>query len=62
MSGHRAYWLDDPHVLVLETATDIQTYEVSGNVLVWDAGDGLAMRMETALPLSDAIALAETIG
>ncbi|HEU4355672.1 MAG TPA: hypothetical protein VFT27_08800 [Actinomycetota bacterium] len=61
VGGRRAYWLDEPHVLVLETATDIQTYEVSGNVLAWDAGDGLVLRMETALPLPDAIALAETI-
>lgn len=61
VGGRRAYWLDEPHVLVLETAADVQTYEVNGNVLVWDAGDGLAVRMETALPLQDAIALAETI-
>lgn len=62
VGGRRAYWLGEPHQLVLETATDIQTYSVTGNVLVWSAGDGLVLRMETALPLQEAIALAETVG
>lgn len=62
VGGHRGYWLGEPHELVLETATDVQTYSVAGNVLVWDAGDGVALRMETALSLREAIALAETVG
>ena len=47
--------------LVLGRADD-QTYSVAGNVLVWDAGDEVALRMETALSLREAIALAETVG
>lgn len=62
VGGRRGYWLAEPHQLVLETATDVQTYSVTGNVLVWAAGDGLVLRMETALPLRDAIALAESVG
>lgn len=61
VAGRRGYWLGEPHQLVLETATEVQTYSVTGNVLVWAAGDGLVLRMETALPLREAIALAETV-
>ena len=61
VGGHRGYWLGEPHRLVLGAA-DVQTYSVAGNVLVWDAGDGVALRMETALSLREAIALAETVG
>ncbi len=61
VAGRRGYWLDAPHQLVLGTPTQDQTYQVNGHVLVWDAGDGLALRMETALSLGHALALAETI-
>jgi len=62
VAGRRAYWLEEPHQLVLDTLTGDQTYQVNGHVLVWDAGDGLALRMETGLPLDEALALAETVG
>jgi hypothetical protein len=62
VGGRRGYWLGEPHQLVLETAAEVQTYSVTGNVLVWDGGDDLVVRMETGLPLEEAIALAETIG
>jgi len=62
VGGRLGYWLDAPHELVLDTPTDLQTFAVSGNVLVWDAGEGVTLRMETALPLQEAIALAETLG
>lgn len=61
VAGRRGYWLGEPHQLVLETATEVQTFSVTGNVLVWAAGDRLVLRMETALPLREAIALAETV-
>lgn len=61
VAGRRGYWFGEPHQLVLETATEVQTFSVTGNVLVWAAGDRLVLRMETALPLREAIALAETV-
>ena len=61
VGGRRGFWLEEPHHLVLETSTEVQTYLVTGNVLVWDAGGGLALRMETAQPLDEALALAETV-
>lgn len=61
VAGRRGYWLGEPHQLVLETATEVQTFSVTGNVLIWAAGDRLVLRMETALPLREAIALAETV-
>jgi hypothetical protein len=61
VGGRRGYWLEEPHQLLLETATEVQTYLVMGNVLVWDSGEGIALRLETSLPLQDALTLAETI-
>jgi hypothetical protein len=62
VAGRPGYWFGVPHELVLDTPAGIQTFAVTGNVLVWDSGQGITLRMETALPLAEAVALAETLG
>ena len=59
VNGHRAFWIPVPHQISIETANGSQTFSVTGNVLIWQAGD-LSYRLETSLGRSDAIALAES--
>jgi hypothetical protein len=59
--GGPAFWIDSPHELLVSTASGTQTFDVTGNVLVW-ARDGVTYRLESALSLPRALALARTIG
>jgi hypothetical protein len=45
---------------VVRTDTGARSFSVRGNVLIWTAGD-VTFRLETALPLDRAIALAESV-
>ncbi len=61
VSGRRAFWIDAPHGLILQTEAGTQPFSVEGNVLIWALGD-VTLRLETSLGLDEAIALAERIG
>ncbi len=62
VGGRHAYWIAAPHEISFETADGTRgPYRVLGNVLIWEAADGVTYRMETALDRTDAIALAGTI-
>ena len=61
VGGRRAFWIDAPHELNVITASGPETFAIQGNVLIWTAGD-VTLRLETSLPLREAIAVAETIG
>ena len=61
VGGADGVWLDGPHDLLLDDDGTLERYAVHGNVLVWQGGDR-TYRLETALPLDDALALAETVG
>lgn len=48
-------------VLMIDAGDPFWTYQRrSGNVLVWEQGD-ITFRMESNLPLDDAIAIAESL-
>lgn len=60
VDDRRAFWIDAPHELTLITANGPETFAVRGNVLIWTRS-GITFRLETSMPLRQAIALAETI-
>jgi hypothetical protein len=61
VDGRPAAWIDAPHQLIVRTAAGTRGFSVPGNVLIWTDGE-VTFRLESALPLRRAIALAETIG
>jgi hypothetical protein len=61
VDGRPAAWIDAPHQLIVRTAAGTRGFSVPGNVLIWTDGD-VTFRLESALPLRRAIALAESIG
>jgi hypothetical protein len=60
VDGRRAGWIPATHELELRTAIGAHTFSVGGNVLIWERG-GVTFRLETALGLDAATALAESI-
>jgi hypothetical protein len=60
VDGRDAYWTVGPHRLDLLTEEGVVTVQVRGRVLLWNEGDQ-AMRLETALPMGRAIAIAESL-
>jgi hypothetical protein len=61
VDGRAAAWIDAPHQLIVRTADGTRAYSVPGSVLIWTDGE-VTYRLESALPLRRAIALAESIG
>ena len=61
VGSHDAFWISGPHQLYLLTPEGEQRFTVTGNVLLWEQ-DGTTLRLETALPKAEAVALAESIG
>ena len=59
VAGRRAFWIPVPHTLSVSTEAGTQTYSVAGNVLIWQAADGITYRLETTLGRAAALALAE---
>lgn len=60
VNGRRAAWIPAPHEISISTDEGSKTFSVTGNVLIWQAGD-LTYRLETELGRADAIALAESM-
>jgi hypothetical protein len=60
VGSHDAYWISGPHQLTLLTPEGEQRLTVTGNVLLWEQ-DGTTLRLETALPKAEGVALAESI-
>ena len=60
IDGHTGVWLDDQHTLEIVMPGSTPTYEVKGNVLIWDAGS-ITYRLDGVPTLQDAIAIAESI-
>ena len=61
VDGRSAFWIDTPHELIVLTDEGAETFLIRANVLIW-AEDGVTYRLESRLGLTEAIALAETIG
>ena len=63
VSGERAFWVSSPHVLQFYDSSGILREDlrrlVEGNVLLWEADD-VTYRLETALPLQEAVRIAES--
>ena len=56
-----AVWLEGPYLLITRAGdTDVTRLIESGHTLVWTA-DGITYRLETALPLDEALKIAESI-
>lgn len=60
VSGHRALWTEGPYMLEYAYGHDFK-WLVEGHVLLWEQ-DGLTYRLETDLPLDEAIRIAESLG
>lgn len=60
VAGSRGFWITGPHDLVLLTPTGEQRLRVTGNVLIWESGN-VTLRLESMLPLDEAIRIAETV-
>jgi hypothetical protein len=59
VDGRQAYWTVGPHRLDLLTDDGLVTVRVRGRVLLWSDA-GLALRLESMLPLDRAVAIAES--
>ena len=60
IDGQDGYFAAGPHPIDLETSAGPVTYEVNGNVLVWNEGD-YAMRFESLLSHRDSVRVAESV-
>jgi len=60
VAGRRAFWIPVPHVFSVSTEAGTETFSVTGNVLIWQAADGITYRLETTLGRAESIALAES--
>jgi hypothetical protein len=59
VDGDVAHWIEGPHEIRLLTDEGIERLTVTGNVLLWQDGDAV-VRLETALPKTRSIAIAES--
>jgi hypothetical protein len=60
VGGRPALWLDGPYVVMLEGDDAEIRHLVTGRALLWEDG-GVTYRLETALPLEEAVAVAESM-
>ena len=60
--GSEAYWIEGPHRLTYtdEDGFHDESSRIAGNALLWQRG-AITFRLESALPLSRALAIAETV-
>jgi hypothetical protein len=60
VNGNPAIWTSGDHFLELVTGDPQMRVLVTGNVLIWTE-DGVTYRLETDLPVSEAISIAESL-
>ncbi len=60
VNGQQAVWTTGPYLIVARNGNYTQTRLVTGHVLIWTAGR-LTYRLETDLPLDEAVRIAESI-
>lgn len=61
VGGERAFWIEVPHVLEIETDRGVRRFFPRGNVLIWQRGD-ISYRLETSLGLPAAVRIADSVG
>jgi hypothetical protein len=59
VNGNRAYWVEGASELTIFDGTTTET-RPTGDVLIWDQ-DGIGFRLESALSMDEAIAIAESL-
>ena len=60
VNGQRAVWTEGPYPLILRNSNVEFTRLVNGHVLIWTDGD-ITYRLETDLPLDEAVKIAESL-
>jgi hypothetical protein len=62
VGGQPAYWTEGPYMLSLRAERELALrYLVQGHVLIWTDGR-LTYRLESGLPLAEAVRIAESLG
>src|SRR5262249_54242916 len=57
-----ALWVSNPHWYMLQTSSSaFQLRNVPAHALIWQAADGMTYRLETNLPLDEALPIAESV-
>jgi hypothetical protein len=61
VGGEEAYWAEGPYMLAIRGERElVLRYLVQGHVLIWAEG-ALTYRLESGLPLEDAVRIAESL-
>jgi hypothetical protein len=60
VNGQDAYWVEGPYMLEMRSGNWEFTRLIEGHVLVWTEGD-LTYRLETDVPLEEAVKIAESL-
>jgi len=61
VGGAMAYWAEGPYMLAFHGERELKLrYLVQGHVLIWAEG-GLTYRLESGLPLEEALRIAESL-
>lgn len=60
VNGQRALWTSGPYIVALRSGDWVAERLVAGHVLIWTEGD-VTYRLESALPLAEAVAVAESL-
>jgi hypothetical protein len=60
VNGHEAAWVEGPYVVELADGDLTLRRLVEGNTLLWEAG-GITYRLESSLPLEQALRIAESV-
>jgi hypothetical protein len=61
VDGRPAIWTEGPHFLRTRRGEYDRQRLVQGHVLIWMADDGVTYRLETTLPLTEAVKVAESL-
>jgi len=62
VGGQEAYWAEGPYMLAIRGERELELrYLVQGHVLIWAEGE-LTYRLESGLPLEEALRIAESVG
>ncbi|MFQ5401686.1 MAG: hypothetical protein ACE5E7_19070 [Anaerolineae bacterium] len=61
VNGREAFWLDAPHYFRLGNGRYQPWRFVAGNVLIWWPSEDVTYRLESGLPLAEAVRIAESL-
>jgi hypothetical protein len=61
VNGREAFWLEAPHYFRLQNGRYEPWRFVEGGVLIWWTTEGVTYRLESGLPLAEAVRIAESL-